>query len=67
METRDISFTTRELEQLRAMCVFSEAAGLDWVRAVSIFPAETEEEKNWKSRMLAGLSLIRSGVYSCEV
>ena len=52
------SLTTEDLEYIKCMCEASDKAGLDWPRAVSLFPALTEEEKHWKNRMLLGIRLV---------
>jgi hypothetical protein len=52
------SLTAEDLEYIKCMCEASNKAGLDWARAVSLFPALTEQEKHWKNRMLLGIRLV---------
>ncbi len=54
------AFTHEELNRIKHICKLSEKHHLGWAHAVSIFPAETEKEKIWKERMLAGIWLIDS-------
>ncbi len=54
------AFTPEELNHLKGICHFSEKHHLGWVHAVSIFPPETEEERHWKEKTLAGIWLIDS-------
>jgi hypothetical protein len=54
------TFTAEELEYFKRMCEASEQTGFDWPMAVAIFPAETEEEKRWKDRVLRGILLCKA-------
>jgi hypothetical protein len=54
------TFSDEELEYFKRMCEASEQTGFDWPLAVSIFPAETDEEKRWKERVLRGILLCKS-------
>ena len=52
------TFTAEELNRLKDICEASVRYGMNWVVAVSTFPAETEEERDWKERTLAGIRLV---------
>ncbi len=58
MEIEDL--TACDLEYIRRLCEASEITGVNWPRAVLLFPAQTEVEECWKRRMLLGISLVRS-------
>jgi len=63
MGTGYLSFTREELDRLKSLCRASQKHGVNWVRAVSTFPAETKEEMDWKARMLAGISLVEAIIF----
>jgi hypothetical protein len=52
------SLTAEDLQYIKCMCEASNKTGLDWPRAVSLFPTLTEEEKRWKNKMLLGIRLV---------
>jgi hypothetical protein len=60
MEAGPFSFTREELERLKGLYQASQKQGVNWVQAISAFPAETEEEKIWKERTLAGIGLVEA-------
>jgi hypothetical protein len=57
------TFTAEELDRLKDLYEASEKCGVNWVQAVSAFPAETEEEIYWKERMLAGIRLVEEMIF----
>jgi hypothetical protein len=57
------AFTVAELDRLKDLYEASEKCGVNWVQGVSAFPAETEEERNWKERMLAGIRLVEEMIF----
>lgn len=54
------ALTLEEFACIRCMLEISERLGLDWPVAVSLFPANTEEERRWKDRMLLGIQLVHT-------
>ncbi len=52
------NFTPEELNHIQKICEASEKTGLNWIKAVSIFPARTAETRHWKERMLTGIRLV---------
>lgn len=52
------TLTLDEFTYIKYMLDISERIGLDWPAAVSLFPADTEEERHWKNRMLPGIELV---------
>jgi len=56
----DFTFTTEELNRLKDLHEASKRYGLNWVFAVSTFPAETDWERYWKARTLAGIRLVEA-------
>ena len=50
--------TDDELEEIRTLCEAVLKTGVDWPRAVSLFPAQDEEERLWKEKMLKGIQLV---------
>ncbi|MEN6439213.1 MAG: hypothetical protein ABFD97_11610 [Syntrophobacter sp.] len=58
MDTDALSL--EEFACIKCMLDISERLGLDWPVAVSLFPANTEEERRWKHRMLLGIQLVHT-------
>ncbi len=58
MEAKQFAFTSEELNQIQKLCEASKSTDVNWVKAVSIYPAQTDGEKHWKERMLAGIRLV---------
>ncbi len=49
--------SAEELEEIRTMCEAAEKTGIDWPRAVSLFPPQNEQERRWKEKMIKGIEL----------
>ncbi len=52
------TLTDEELEQIKTLCEAVLKTGVDWPRAVSLFPAQDEEERLWKEKMLKGIQRV---------
>lgn len=50
--------TADELEFARNMCRAAEKTGMNWPLAVTLFPAQTEEEERWKQRTLKAIRSV---------
>lgn len=50
--------TENELERIKTLCEAALKAGVNWPLAVSLFPAQGEQERRWKEKMLKGIELV---------
>ncbi len=51
------TLTAEELEKIKTICEAAEKTGINWPRAVSLFPTHNEDERRWKARMLKAIEL----------
>lgn len=51
------TFTSEELEHIKNICEAASKTGVNWAKAVFLFPTDTHTERTWKERMLKGIRL----------